>query len=61
MEYKQVQERREWLQMRLRGIHTAPAGSDKDQTDSEELPNLTPDDIQYALIFLEKLLDSNES
>ncbi|KAK2841830.1 hypothetical protein Q5P01_012030 [Channa striata] len=53
MEHKQVQERREWLQMRLRGIHTAPAQDSSREVDriksrphSEQLLALTPDDIQ---------------
>uniref|UniRef100_A0A3Q4M4U6 Parathyroid hormone n=1 Tax=Neolamprologus brichardi TaxID=32507 RepID=A0A3Q4M4U6_NEOBR len=48
-EHKQVQERREWLQMRLRGIHTA--GMD-------ELSDLTSDEIQHALNVLDELLKS---
>lgn len=70
-EHKQVQERREWLQMRLRGIHTAPgrdssgeAGRTRRRLRPEELPDLsdlTPEEIQYALNFLEKLLKSKQS
>uniref|UniRef100_A0A3B4ZGX6 Parathyroid hormone n=1 Tax=Stegastes partitus TaxID=144197 RepID=A0A3B4ZGX6_9TELE len=52
-EHKQVQERRDWLQMRLRGIHTA--------TDLPELSDLTSEEIQHALNFLEKLLKSKPS
>ncbi|KAM9351929.1 parathyroid hormone 1a [Symphorus nematophorus] len=71
-EHKQVQERREWLQMRLRGIHTAPAlapgssgeaGRTRRRLRPEELPDLsdlTPEEIQYALNFLEKLLKSKQ-
>uniref|UniRef100_A0A8C4HQW8 Parathyroid hormone n=1 Tax=Dicentrarchus labrax TaxID=13489 RepID=A0A8C4HQW8_DICLA len=57
-EHRQVQERREWLQMRLRGIHTAR------RLRPEELPDLsdlTPEEIQYALNLLEKLLKSKQS
>ncbi|XP_040894909.1 parathyroid hormone-like [Toxotes jaculatrix] len=67
-EHKQVQERREWLQMRLRGIHTAAArgssgevGRTRRRLRPEELPDLTPEEIQYALNFLEKLLKSRQS
>ncbi len=69
-EHKQVQERREWLQMRLRGIHTAPgrgssaeAGRTRWRLRPEELPDLndlTPEEIQFALNFLEKLLKSKQ-
>uniref|UniRef100_A0AAX7VQ00 Parathyroid hormone n=1 Tax=Astatotilapia calliptera TaxID=8154 RepID=A0AAX7VQ00_ASTCA len=48
-EHKQVQERREWLQMRLRGIHTAGL---------DELSDLTSDEIQHALNVLDELLKS---
>uniref|UniRef100_A0A3Q0QSZ6 Parathyroid hormone n=1 Tax=Amphilophus citrinellus TaxID=61819 RepID=A0A3Q0QSZ6_AMPCI len=47
-EHKQVQERREWLQMRLRGIHTAGL---------DELSDLTSEEIQHALNVLEELLN----
>ncbi|XP_070686690.1 parathyroid hormone 1a [Pempheris klunzingeri] len=67
-EHRQVQERRQWLQMKLRGIHTAAAraasgepGRAKRRLSPEELPDLsdlTPEEIQYALSFLEKLLKS---
>ncbi|XP_035521564.1 parathyroid hormone 1a [Morone saxatilis] len=70
-EHRQVQERREWLQMRLRGIHTAlargssgEAGRSRRRLRPEELPDLsdlTPEEIQYALNLLEKLLKSNQS
>lgn len=70
-ELKQVQERREWLQMRLQGIHTAPAwgssgeaGRTRRRLRPEELPDLsdmTPEEIQYALNLLEKLLKSKHS
>uniref|UniRef100_A0A669DCR2 Parathyroid hormone n=2 Tax=Oreochromis TaxID=8139 RepID=A0A669DCR2_ORENI len=45
-EHKQVQERREWLQMRLRGIHA----------ELDELSDLTSDEIQHALNVLDELL-----
>lgn len=75
-EHKQVQARQEWLQMRLWGIHTALAqessrvvdqarSREVDQVRSrlhpEELPDLTSEEIQYALNFLEKLLKSKQS
>ncbi|GAA6231254.1 parathyroid hormone [Lates japonicus] len=67
-EHKQVQERREWLQMRLRGIHTAAArgssgevGRTRRRLRLDEFPDLTPEEIQYALNFLEKLLKSKHS
>lgn len=56
-EHKQMQERLEWLQMRLWGIHTAPArgssgeaGRTRRRLHPEELPDLsdlTPEEIQY--------------
>ncbi|KAM7396277.1 hypothetical protein PAMP_019329 [Pampus punctatissimus] len=69
-EHKQMQERREWLQMRLQGIHTAPArasgeaGWTRRRLLPEELPDLsdlTPEEMQYALNLLEKLLKSKQS
>ncbi|KAG7234313.1 hypothetical protein INR49_005106 [Caranx melampygus] len=73
-EHKQLQERREWLQMRLQDIHTAAArgGSSSSSSSSElgrtrrklrpeDLPDLTPEEIQHALNFLEKLLKSKHS
>ncbi|XP_071752011.2 parathyroid hormone 1a [Centroberyx gerrardi] len=66
-EHKQVQERQDWLQMRLRDIHTASARGAGDPGrakrrllpgDLPELSDLTPEEIQYALNFLEKLLHS---
>ncbi|XP_044211371.1 parathyroid hormone 1a [Thunnus albacares] len=69
-QHKQMQERREWLQMRLRGIHTAAArasgeaGRTRRRLLPEELPDLsdlTPEEIQYALNLLEKLLNSKQS
>ncbi|KAK5868052.1 hypothetical protein PBY51_012498 [Eleginops maclovinus] len=68
-ELKQVKERREWLQLRLRGIHGGPARASSAEVGRrrrprpEELPDLrdmTPEDIQYALDLLEKLLKSEE-
>uniref|UniRef100_A0A3Q3GVT7 Parathyroid hormone n=1 Tax=Labrus bergylta TaxID=56723 RepID=A0A3Q3GVT7_9LABR len=52
-ELQQVQERRDWLQMRLRGIHTAP--------ELPDLSDLTPEEIQYALKLLDKLLKTKQS
>uniref|UniRef100_A0A665T217 Parathyroid hormone n=1 Tax=Echeneis naucrates TaxID=173247 RepID=A0A665T217_ECHNA len=68
-EHQQVQERRDWLQMRLRDIHTAAAarggGREVSRTRrrlaAEKLPDLTPEEMQYALDFLEKLLKSKQS
>uniref|UniRef100_A0A7N8XWL7 Parathyroid hormone n=1 Tax=Mastacembelus armatus TaxID=205130 RepID=A0A7N8XWL7_9TELE len=51
-EHKQVQERREWLQMRLRGIHTASL---------PYLGDLTPEETQYTLNFLEKIAKAKRS
>uniref|UniRef100_A0A3Q3ILD7 Parathyroid hormone n=1 Tax=Monopterus albus TaxID=43700 RepID=A0A3Q3ILD7_MONAL len=60
-EHKQVQE--------LRGIHTASAWGSRElglvrsrlRPEEADLPSLTPDEIQYTLNFLEKLLKSKES
>ncbi|XP_069570425.1 LOW QUALITY PROTEIN: parathyroid hormone 1a [Brachyistius frenatus] len=75
-EHKQVLERREWLQMRLRGIHTAAAwdgsggpeaateGRSRRRLRPEDLPemgDLTPEEIQHALNYLEKLFKSKQS
>ncbi|XP_042337327.1 parathyroid hormone-like [Plectropomus leopardus] len=72
-ELKQVQERRDWLQLRLQGIHTAPAwrpgsGGEVDRArrrlrpeDLPDLSDMTPEDIQHALNLLEKLLKSKQS
>ncbi|XP_026166971.1 parathyroid hormone 1a [Mastacembelus armatus] len=73
-EHKQVQERREWLQMRLRGIHTASArgsssssreaGRTRSRLRPEELPylgDLTPEETQYTLNFLEKIAKAKRS
>ncbi|XP_034082938.1 parathyroid hormone 1a [Gymnodraco acuticeps] len=69
-ELKQVQERREWLQLRLRGIHGGPARASSGDAGRrrrprpEELPalrDMTPEDIQSALDVLEKLLKSKKS
>ncbi|XP_059190304.1 parathyroid hormone 1a [Centropristis striata] len=68
---RQVKERRDWLQMRLQGVHTAPAwgssgeaGRTRRTLRTEDLPDLstmTPEDIQNALDLLEKLLKSKQS
>ncbi|XP_047453051.1 parathyroid hormone 1a [Mugil cephalus] len=71
-EHKQIQERREWLQMRLRGIHTVAARDSSRETGTprrrrlrpEELPelsDLTSEEVQHALNFLERLLKSKQS
>ncbi|KAM3609609.1 uncharacterized protein V6R79_017725 [Siganus canaliculatus] len=66
-ERKQVQDRREWLQMRLQGIHTAPGRGVSDETRTRlrpeqvpDLSDLTPEEIQFALNLLEKLLNSKQ-
>lgn len=68
-EHKQVQERREWLQQRLHGIHTIGLNNDDEPgwgrkgIASRELPNLrdlTPEEIQNALHVLEELLKSQQ-
>lgn len=68
-EHKQVQERREWLQRRLHGIHTIGLNNDdqpgwgRKAIASRELPNLrdlTPEEIQNALNVLEELLKSQQ-
>ncbi|KAF7651717.1 hypothetical protein LDENG_00106500 [Lucifuga dentata] len=69
-EHRQVQERQDWLQMRLRDIHTAAirASGEAGRTrlkllpgDFPDLNDLTPEEIQHALNFLEKLLNSKHS
>ncbi|XP_075969052.1 parathyroid hormone-like [Anarhichas minor] len=72
-ELKQVQERRQWLQMRLQlqGAHTGPtwgsigeAGRTRRRLRPKELPDLsdmTPEEIQLALTLLENLLKSKQS
>ncbi|XP_060893143.1 parathyroid hormone-like [Labrus mixtus] len=70
-ELQQVQERRDWLQMRLRGIHTAPGRGSSEEASRlrrrprpQELPDLsdlTPEEIQYALKLLDKLLKTKQS
>ncbi|XP_040927291.2 parathyroid hormone-like [Betta splendens] len=73
-EHKHVQARQEWLQTRLWGIHTASAQDGRMEVDQvrssdvngsplqlEDLPDLTSEEIQNALTFLEKLLKSKQS
>ncbi|KAI4789862.1 hypothetical protein KUCAC02_013176 [Chaenocephalus aceratus] len=69
-ELKQVQERREWLQLRLRGIHGGPARASSGDAgrrrrprpeELSDLRDMTPVDIQSALDVLEKLLKSKKS
>ncbi|CAJ1057587.1 parathyroid hormone-like [Xyrichtys novacula] len=70
-EHKQVQERREWLQMRLRGINTAPGRSSSGEAgrlrwrlrpaEITDLSHLSPEEIQYALKLLDKILKSKHS
>ncbi|XP_034391676.1 parathyroid hormone-like [Cyclopterus lumpus] len=70
-EFKQDQERRQWLQIRLQGIHTGPTWGSSGEADRrrrrlrpDELPDLstmTPEEIQFALDLLEQLLKSKQS
>ncbi|KAM9753514.1 parathyroid hormone 1a isoform 1-T3 [Menidia menidia] len=71
-QHQQVQERREWLQTRLRNIHNPdPEGRGRGRegrgrgrpspADLAELSDLTTEEIQHALDFLEKLLESKQS
>ncbi|XP_041651129.1 parathyroid hormone 1a [Cheilinus undulatus] len=67
-EHRQLQERRDWLQMRLRGIHSAPSRSSSGEAgrlrrrprpeELADLSDLTPEEFQYAIKILEKLLKS---
>uniref|UniRef100_A0A8C5G741 Parathyroid hormone n=1 Tax=Gouania willdenowi TaxID=441366 RepID=A0A8C5G741_GOUWI len=72
--HKQVQDRREWLQLRVRGLHTAAARDGSGPVTAAswrrrkltvdqlpELKELTAEEIQYALDLLEKLLKSKQS
>uniref|UniRef100_A0A4W5KG19 Parathyroid hormone n=1 Tax=Hucho hucho TaxID=62062 RepID=A0A4W5KG19_9TELE len=52
-EHKHVQERQDWLQMKLRDIHTASLRSDL-----LDLEELTPNEVEYILNILEKLLNA---
>lgn len=66
--HKQVQERREWLQMRIQDIHNAARASSGGDSESlrrrklrpEELGDLTSEEIQQAIDFFEKLLESKQ-
>lgn len=71
-EQKQVQDRRDWLQMRLRGVHTAPArgtssgevGRPRKRLRPEELPDLgdlTAEEIQNALKLFERILKAKQT
>ncbi|XP_054633398.1 parathyroid hormone-like [Dunckerocampus dactyliophorus] len=62
-ELRQVQERRDWLQVRLRGLHTVPAQSRWSRTGffPQELSSLTVEQIQDALNTFDKLLLSKPS
>lgn len=63
-EHKQVQERREWLQGRLQGIHNNDEpGWSRNEIASRELSHLrdlTTEEIQRALNVLERLLKSRQ-
>ncbi|XP_061776963.1 parathyroid hormone-like [Nerophis ophidion] len=58
-ELKQVQQRRDWLQVRLRGLHTAPWTRRRFLL--EELGGLTAEEIQEALDVFDKLLNPKPS
>lgn len=70
-EHKQVQERRDWLQMRLQDIHTAPGGNSSSggggggeagRTGRRLRPTeLTAEESQYAIKLLETILKSKQS
>ncbi|XP_034443676.1 parathyroid hormone 1a [Hippoglossus hippoglossus] len=69
-EHQQLQERRDWLQLRLRSLHTAAARGRSPEAararrrrprpEQPPGPELTPEEIQ-ALTFLEKLLKSPQT
>uniref|UniRef100_A0A3Q3DIP6 Parathyroid hormone n=1 Tax=Hippocampus comes TaxID=109280 RepID=A0A3Q3DIP6_HIPCM len=64
-ERRQVQERRDWLQLRLRGIHTAPGHSRWEVGRARrrlfpELSGLTTEELQEALKIFENLLNSTQ-
>ncbi|XP_013887554.1 parathyroid hormone 1a [Austrofundulus limnaeus] len=69
--HKQVQERREWLQTRIQDIHNAAQASSGGDSESlrkrqlrpeelTELGDLTSAEIQQAIDFFEKLLESKQ-
>nr|XP_057944007.1 parathyroid hormone-like [Doryrhamphus excisus] len=62
-EVRQVQERRDWLQVRLRGLHTAPAHGPWPWIGffPGEPISLTAEEIQEALNMFHKLLLSKHS
>lgn len=66
-QHKQVQERRDWLQMRLQDIHTAPGGNssgggEAGGTGRRLRPtDLTAEEIQYAIKLLDTILKSKQS
>ncbi|XP_037109213.1 parathyroid hormone 1a [Syngnathus acus] len=68
-EHREVQERRDWLQLRLRGIHTAPrhsqleAGRPRRRLLPDELPELiglTTEELQEAIKIFENLLNATQ-
>ncbi|XP_049579311.1 parathyroid hormone 1a [Syngnathus scovelli] len=68
-EHREVQERRDWLQLRLRGIHTAPrrsqleAGRTRMRLLPDELPELTgltTEELQEAIKIFENLLNATQ-
>lgn len=56
-EHKQVQERREWLQRRLHGVHTIGLNNDGEPGWGRDL---TPEEVQNALNVLQELLKSQQ-
>lgn len=68
--HKQVQERLEWLQRRLQGIHSLGLSNNNNEPgrarkglafwEQPNLSDLTPEEIQHAIIALEKLLKSQQ-
>lgn len=68
-ERRQVQERRDWLQLRLRGIHTAPGHSRWEvgrarrrsfPDERPELSGLTTEELQEAFKIFENLRNSTQ-
>ncbi|KAM4552912.1 parathyroid hormone 1a [Fundulus diaphanus] len=65
--HQQVQERQEWLQTRIQNIHNAAGQTSSGVTEGwrrtlhpDQMAELTPEEIQQALDFLEKLLKSKQ-
>lgn len=69
--HKHVQERQDWLQMKLRDIHTAASRNGERQGDRdrvrtrslEDLPefkDLTESELEYVINLFDKLLNSKQ-